>query len=385
MKDAKRVECPRCAAAGRDVATLTVNSLVAPEMSADLGEGPYRFCATPGCEAVYYGEDGRTILKDLMAVRVGLKEAEAPRPVCYCFGYSVESIHDEIRRTGKSTAAADIGARIKAGLCACEVKNPEGVCCLGRVHRVVKDAMASGGAATASAPGAASELTGGGVAHCCAPEPGARSSAGSPEPKRGGVWALGAASASAILASACCWLPLVLVSLGASAAGVSAVFASLRPALLVVTACFLGAGFYYAYAPANRCTPGSACAVPDPRDRRRKRTLLWLATLFVGAMALFPLYAAWLAGGGSAHAADAMDAVVVRMTVSGMHCPACATGVAKELRKVPGVLEADVDYGAKEATVKIRRGAPVDDSALEAAVASAGYQASKIIPGRTHS
>jgi len=52
-------------------------------------------------------------------------------PVCYCFGYTPPKIREE----GK-IASQTIAAEVKAGHCACEVKNPKGVCCLGDVARV---------------------------------------------------------------------------------------------------------------------------------------------------------------------------------------------------------------------------------------------------------
>ena len=52
---------------------------------------------------------------------------------------------------------------------------------------------------------------------------------------------------SAILASACCWLPLVLIALGASGAGIAAGLEAYRPLLIVVTFGFLGAAFYLTY------------------------------------------------------------------------------------------------------------------------------------------
>ena len=39
-----------------------------------------------------------------------------------------------------------------------------------------------------------------------------------------GLWATGGAVISAILSSACCWLPFLLIAFGASAAGVSGFF-----------------------------------------------------------------------------------------------------------------------------------------------------------------
>ncbi|MFQ5578390.1 MAG: hypothetical protein ACE5G8_15520 [Anaerolineae bacterium] len=58
--------------------------------------------------------------------------------VCYCFRHSPASIRAELRVAGRSTVVAQINAGIKAGQCACDIRNPQGSCCLGNVSRVVK-------------------------------------------------------------------------------------------------------------------------------------------------------------------------------------------------------------------------------------------------------
>lgn len=62
-------------------------------------------------------------------------------PVCYCFGHTPASIRAEIERSGKSTAFATITADVKAGHCACEVRNPKGDCCLGDVLKTERRLM----------------------------------------------------------------------------------------------------------------------------------------------------------------------------------------------------------------------------------------------------
>ena len=48
---------------------------------------------------------------------------------------------EEIRDTGKCTILQHITAEVKAGNCACEIRNPQGSCCLGNVNAAVKRAM----------------------------------------------------------------------------------------------------------------------------------------------------------------------------------------------------------------------------------------------------
>jgi hypothetical protein len=131
--------CRRCGEKGRRVLRETMASLLKPEALERLADVPYHFDRTPHCEVVYFSnETGSYFLKHDLTVRVGLKETEAPIPLCYCFGHTAESVRDEIVATGRSTVAERITTEVQAGNCACEVKNPSGRCCLGDVNRAVQ-------------------------------------------------------------------------------------------------------------------------------------------------------------------------------------------------------------------------------------------------------
>jgi hypothetical protein len=91
------------------------------------------------CPVVYFTRDGVTLHKGTLKIRVGLKEKDPPRTVCYCFGHTVESIREEIEKTGRSTVAASIGKKVEDGVCSCEVLNPKGTCCLGDVNKVGRE------------------------------------------------------------------------------------------------------------------------------------------------------------------------------------------------------------------------------------------------------
>jgi len=133
--------CPGCGATGSSVGKVTLETLVVPEKRSAIGPGPYFFCESPVCDVVYFSADGgSTFGRSDLSVRVGIKETEPPRPVCYCFGHTIEEIEDEVRRTGGSTVADDIRARMKSEGCSCETKSPRGSCCLSTVERITREA-----------------------------------------------------------------------------------------------------------------------------------------------------------------------------------------------------------------------------------------------------
>ncbi|MEK7763245.1 MAG: hypothetical protein AAB433_16850 [Nitrospirota bacterium] len=141
-KPGDRVLCPHCGREGQPVDRTTVQALLKSEALGEVNGSQYAFCETPHCPVVYYAADGTEFEKNQVRGRVGLKETEDPVPVCYCFGVTERMIHEDIQRTGRSSAFARIRAEVKAGNCRCEVENPSGRCCLGEVRQAEKRAAA---------------------------------------------------------------------------------------------------------------------------------------------------------------------------------------------------------------------------------------------------
>ncbi len=137
----KKLICPICAEVGKKVELFTVRSLTKEDFIPMIQESDYFFCTNPDCEVIYYSLSQEVIRKHQIKTRVGLKEKESPRPVCYCFGHTIEDIHNEISEKGKTTLEKEIADKIQAGLCHCEDANPEGRCCLGNVALAVRDAF----------------------------------------------------------------------------------------------------------------------------------------------------------------------------------------------------------------------------------------------------
>jgi hypothetical protein len=114
--------------------------MLKPELFDQIGESQYRYCASPDCEVVYFSSEHCFTTGDLR-IRVGLKEKEGPIPLCYCFGFQEQDLRDEIGAEGRTNIPQRISAFIKAGMCACEERNPSGACCLGEVTMAVDRLM----------------------------------------------------------------------------------------------------------------------------------------------------------------------------------------------------------------------------------------------------
>jgi Zinc binding domain len=139
-------KCAACGALGRPVSITTLKHMVQPEFLSLVNKPGFCFCPAAGCDVVYFHPDGERLRKRDLRVRVGLKETEDPVPICYCFGFTEAMVRSEIERTGACTIPERISAEVKARHCACEVRNPQGSCCLGNVKAVVRRHMKAAGA-----------------------------------------------------------------------------------------------------------------------------------------------------------------------------------------------------------------------------------------------
>ncbi|MFQ5731901.1 MAG: mercuric transporter MerT family protein [Planctomycetaceae bacterium] len=191
---------------------------------------------------------------------------------------------------------------------------------------------------------------------------------------------------AAVMASACCWLPLVLLAVGVSGAGIAATLQAYRPVFIVVTFGFLGAALYFTYRPrkvagggdccATEAAAGEDCCSPAAKGRFNMRTMnkamLWVVTVLAVAFLFFPSYVGVLFGNNDANAVTSdMNQAVIK--VEGMTCEGCSTTVAKAIRGVEGVAGVEVSYEKREAVVGVKKGDAIPKAEILAALKKAGY------------
>lgn len=138
--------CRECEGQSRPVSRKTVLLMLKPPLLEQAMTGSYSFCLGPDCPVVYFDEQGtQRFTTDDLRLIVGVKTSLGPIPLCYCFGFDESHMRDEISRTGSTAIPRRIAALIREGLCACESRNPAGVCCLGEVNKAAKSLMSTEG------------------------------------------------------------------------------------------------------------------------------------------------------------------------------------------------------------------------------------------------
>lgn len=181
---------------------------------------------------------------------------------------------------------------------------------------------------------------------------------------------------AALFSSACCWLPLLLIGVGASSVGVAGFFEAYRPHFLAGAVILLGAGFYFVYLRKPRCGPDGSCEVPNVKLQRFNKIVIWLAAAAVAVFALFPNYVGYFFGSNEAQAEVQMTAAPGReYRIEGMTCEGCAGLIRSQLVKTPGVLRAEVSYESKTARVFFIPGQTVPgDQIIVESIKRAGYR-----------
>ena len=93
---------------------------------------------------------------------------------------------------------------------------------------------------------------------------------------------------AAVLASACCLGPLVLISVGLSGAWIANLTAlePYRPMFIAVALVALALAFRRVYRPVEQCKQGGVCAVPAVR--RGYRVIFWVVSALVAVALGFP-------------------------------------------------------------------------------------------------
>ena len=117
----------RCPANGKEYGSVGVKTilhhLVAP-WKKELNSKSYYYCTDKDCDVVYFGQDDSVISKSDLRTKVGIKEKEPDRTVCYCFGVSYSAAKEN------NVAVNFVKDKTKQSLCSCETSNPSGRCCL---------------------------------------------------------------------------------------------------------------------------------------------------------------------------------------------------------------------------------------------------------------
>ena len=186
---------------------------------------------------------------------------------------------------------------------------------------------------------------------------------------------------TAIAASLCCITPVIALIAGSgSIASSFSWLAPARPYMIGLTAALLGFAWYQKLKPqsADDCD----CEVdglPPGKTGKSKflhsKTFLLLVTLFAALMIAFPSYATIFFPKNKkvSVVAEKSNTKTVELTISGMSCKACEEEVNLEVNKLAGIIQSDVSYENKNASIRFDASKTTAQKIIDA-VNSTGYK-----------
>ncbi len=132
--------CPADGSTGDPVKRLTVAAQMKGPVPA---KQEFWLCRRPDCRVVYFGSEGTTVTTNQVHEIPGFK-AGGRGLACYCFGHLEAKLVEEVRTSETSSTVASVEDQVRAGNCACEVRNPSGKCCLKDLRALVAKAQQAG-------------------------------------------------------------------------------------------------------------------------------------------------------------------------------------------------------------------------------------------------
>lgn len=121
--------CPECGKPGTPIAARTAIAVTSSPLPP---RQPLFLCATPDCGLVYFGPEGARVPVTSLRLRPTWKGGDV---LCFCFDHRQSELVAALVAGDGHDLSASIEARVKAGDCACELRNPTGRCCLPEVRR----------------------------------------------------------------------------------------------------------------------------------------------------------------------------------------------------------------------------------------------------------
>lgn len=143
-KETPQNACKQCGEIGRAVSRQTVAHHVKSEKLSTVGDEVYKFCSSQNCAIVYYAASDQVFTVSEVRELITAKTTGDARPLCYCFGFNEGFARREIARTGENSVTELVSRFVKEKLCACEIRNPSGACCLGEVNKAVRRLIEAG-------------------------------------------------------------------------------------------------------------------------------------------------------------------------------------------------------------------------------------------------
>ena len=123
-------KCPQCRQKGHKVENDTMIHHV--KDISKMGDGGYSYCSNPQCDVVYFRNE-ETFTTRMINKEIGFKySASEQATVCFCYNYPKSELYDD-------TLIDKINIRIDNYGNRCDIRNPNGKCCIKEIKKMQKE------------------------------------------------------------------------------------------------------------------------------------------------------------------------------------------------------------------------------------------------------
>ncbi len=129
--------CPECHQLGNRVSLKTLYHNVRFPENQQILLASYFYCADKRCAVAYFSITGKILARHLL-ISAQAESIEADK-LCYCFDISAAQYRSALKENKAERAKNFVIGQTKTGLCACEVRNPSGQCCLAIFKQIDKE------------------------------------------------------------------------------------------------------------------------------------------------------------------------------------------------------------------------------------------------------
>lgn len=130
--------CPECHTDCKNVSMRTLYHQIRFPENQELAIGSYYYCPAKNCSTAYFSRAGISIPKSLLVTQQALQKDM----LCYCFDITSAIYLVALESHGSDSIKNFVIQRTKLAECACEIKNPAGLCCLAKFKQLEKESAA---------------------------------------------------------------------------------------------------------------------------------------------------------------------------------------------------------------------------------------------------
>ena len=134
-KQKTSLACPQCGSDCKPVTMRTLYQQVRFPENQQIAIDEYYFCPSRHCSTAYFSNTENSFSKSLLITQQAIQNDA----LCFCFDINSASYLSALQTHNADSIKNFVIERTKSAECACEIRNPSGLCCLVKFKQLEKE------------------------------------------------------------------------------------------------------------------------------------------------------------------------------------------------------------------------------------------------------